>query len=494
MIRIFKKLALMVAMISCRLANAQGEVEAFRYSSSEPGMSARSMGMSGAYSSVGADVNSFYTNPAGLAVYKRTNVELAISNVSQTTTTAFDEGQKKDLRSRLSIGNFAFVKTQTPRSSRFTNLSYGIATAKTNHFYQNFTIEGKNNASLMDQFAWQAQGVNPDDLYNTLPFTSGLAYETYAIDPTDEIGSAYESQTFGTRHDLRKRVQREGRQSEIAFALAAQYSDKLYLGVALGITDITFNEISDYSETYPSTNKVKSLTYSEDLNTIGTGYVARLGAIYRLHDKVRVAASYQTRTATSLQDYYTTSASSLVDTTETQLATEAGTAFNMSSPELVSEYTLTSPSQWTLGISAIVGKMGIISLDWIHSDYRQISMNGSGENTYDYAVENALFDTLFRRTNQLRAGIEVRIRSSYYARAGFSARQSPLSNESKSLNKATHGWSGGIGYRDDHLFADLAISGTVTMGSYYLYDPALINPAVIRNNIVRVLLSVGVRF
>jgi hypothetical protein len=480
-------------MISCQLANAQGEVEAFRYSSSEPGMSARSMGMSGAFSSVGADLTSFYTNPAGLAVYKRTNAELAISNVSQTTTTTFDEVQKRDLRSRLSIGNFAFVKTQTPRSSRFTNLSYGIATAKTNHFYQNFTLEGKNDASLMEQFAWQAQGVNPGDVYNTLPFTSGLAYETYAIDPTDLVGTEYIPQTFGT-HDFRKRIQREGRQSEIAFALAAQYSDNLYLGVALGITDITFNEFSDYSEKYPSTNEVKSLTYSEDLNTIGTGYVARLGAIYRLHDKVRIAASYQTKTVTSLQDYYTASASSLVDTTETQLATEAGTAFNMSSPELVSEYILTSPSQWTLGISAIVGKMGIVSLDWIHSDHRQISMSGSGENTYDYAVENALFDTLFRRTNQLRAGIEVRIRSSYYARAGFSARQSPLSNESKSLNKATHGWSGGIGYRDDHLFADLAISRTGTTGSYYLYDPALINPAVVRNNILRVLLSVGVRF
>jgi hypothetical protein len=189
MSRIFKKLALLVAMVSCRLANAQGEVEAFRYSSSEPGMSARSMGMSGAFSSVGADVTSFYTNPAGLAVYKRTNAELAISNVSQTTTTTFDEVQKRDLRSRLSIGNFAFVKTQTPRSSRFTNLSYGIATAKTNHFYQNFTLEGKNDASLMEQFAWQAQGVNPVDVYNTLPFTSGLAYETYAIDPTDLVGT-----------------------------------------------------------------------------------------------------------------------------------------------------------------------------------------------------------------------------------------------------------------------------------------------------------------
>ena len=492
--RKFLSWSVLIIVFGCfKDLHAQGEIEALRYSSSTPGMSARSMGMSGAYSSLGADVSSFYTNPAGLALYKRSNLEIALSNVNQNTSTNFNENVKKDLRSRLFIGNVAFVKTQKPRTSRFTNLSYGIASAKTNHFYQNFMVAGTNNVSLMDQFAWQAQGVRPEELYNTYPFNSGLGYEVYAIDPDDALGATYTAQTGGT-HEFRKRVQREGRQSELAVAVAAEYAERLYLGISLGITDITFSEISDYSETYPSTDKVKSVTFREDLSTDGTGYVARLGAIYRVHDKIRVSASYQTRTITSLQDYYTTTATSLVDTTIAQLDSEPGTSFNITSPELVAEYTLISPSQWTLGISAIVGKMGLFSVDWTHSDFRQIKMGGSGENTYDYATENTLFDTLFRRTNQLRAGLEVRIRSTYYARAGFSARQSPLSEEAKSLNKAIPGWSAGIGFRDDHLFADLAISNTRETSSYYLYDPALINAATIRNSLLHVMLSAGVRF
>jgi hypothetical protein len=484
---------LIISLLCFNELKAQGEIEALRYSSAASGMSARSMGMAGAFSSLGADISSFYSNPAGLALYKRNNLEGALSNVNQTTTTNFSDNMKKDLRSRLSIGNLAFVKSQKPQSTRFRNLSYGIATAKTNHFYQNFTVAGKNDVSLMDQFALQASGVRPEELYNTYPFNSGLGFEVYAIDPDDELGTSYTAQT-GDTHDFRKRVQREGRQSEIAVALAVQYLDKLYLGASLGITDITFSEISDYSEMYPSTDKVKSVAFSEDLSTTGSGYVARIGAIYRVHDRVRIAAAYQTRTITSLQDYYTTTATSLVDTTATQLDSEPGTSFNMSSPELVAEYTLISPSQWTLGVSTIVGKMGLFSIDWVHSDFRQITMNGSGENTYDYATENALFDSLFRRTNQLRAGVEVRVRSSYYARAGFSARQSALSKESKSLNKVIPSWSGGIGYRDDHLFADLAVSGTTETSSYYLYDPALIQSATIRNRILHILLSVGVRF
>jgi hypothetical protein len=364
-------------------------------------------------------------------------------------------------------------------------VSYGLAYSKTNQFYQNFTIEGKASSSLMQQFAWQAQGIQPDDLYNTLPFGAGLAYEIYGIDPNpdDLSGTSYIAATEG-ESTQRKRVQREGRQNETTVGLAMQYGDNLYFGASAGITGIYFSELSNYSEKYPAENRVKSWSYDEDLSTFGTGFVARLGAIYRAHEKVKVSASYQTKTVTYLQDYYSTSASSSVDTL----------SYFSSSPELIAEYVLRSPSKWTLGASTIIGKLGMVSVDFAQSDFRQISMSGTDENTYDYKAENALFDTLFRRTNQLRLGLEARIHSTYYARAGYSIQQSPLSDASKSMNDPTLGWTAGVGYRDDHLFADLAVSGKRIKNSYYLYDPALVNAALLSDRIVRVLLSVGVRF
>jgi hypothetical protein len=263
-----------------------------------------------------------------------------------------------------------------------------------------------------------------------------------------------------------------------------QYGENLYLGASAGITGIYFSELSTYSESYPAENRVRSWSYDEDLSTFGTGFVARLGAIYRAHEKVKVSASYQTKTVTYLQDYYSTSASSSVDTL----------SYFSSSPELIAEYILRSPSQWTLGASAIIGKLGMVSVDFAQSDFRQISMEGTDENTYDYKAENALFETLFRRTNQLRLGLEARIHSTYYARAGYSIQQSPLSDTSRSINEPTLGWTAGIGYRDDHLFADMAVSGKQIKNSYYLYDPALVEAAVLNDRIVRVLLSVGFRF
>jgi len=473
-------------LFMCALqVHAQSEVEALRYSTAEAGWSARSLSMAGAYSSVGADISSFFTNPAGLALYKRSIMELGLSHDNHSTDTEYNGKTTKDLRSRLSIGNAAFVATRKPRSPRILNVSYGLAYSKTNNFYQNFTIEGKAATSLMQQFAWQAQGIQADDLYNTLPFGAGVAYEVYGIDPNpdDLSGTSYITATEGECNQ-RKRIEREGRQNETNAGLALQYGNNLYLGVSAGITGIYFSELSNYSENYPAENRVRSFTYDEDLSTFGTGFVARLGAIYRAHERVRVSAAYQTKTITYLQDYYSTSASSLVDTMN----------FYSESPELISEYILRSPSQWTLGASFLVGKIGMVSVDWAQSDFRQISMSGTDENTYNYQSENALFDTLFRRCNQLRFGLEARIHSTYYARAGYNIQQSPLSDVARSVNDPAVGWTAGIGYRDDHLFADLTISSRIAKNSYYLYDPALVNAATVNDRMVRVLLSVGVRF
>jgi len=478
-------LILWTCILCSSIVHAQGEIEALRYSSSAPGWSARSLGMAGAYSSVGADISNFYTNPAGLALYKRSSMEMALSQDNNTSETSYKGEANKNLESKLSIGNASFVAVRRPRSPRILNVSYGLAYSKTQNFYENFAIEGKAPSSLMQQFAWQAGGITPDELYNTYPFGAGLAYEVYGIDPdpNDPSETTYIAATEGEATQ-RKRVQREGRQNETTVGIAMQYGDNLYFGATGGITGVYFSELSTYSEKYPDENRVRSLSYDEDLSTFGTGFNARLGAIYRVHERVKISAAYQTRTITYFQDYYSTSASSQVDTL----------SYYSNSPELIADYILRSPSQWTLGASAIIGKLGIISIDWAQSDFRSVRMSGTDDNTYDYKTENDLFNTLFRRSNQLRIGIEGRVHSTYYVRAGYSLQQSPLSDEALSENSPTQGWSTGIGYRDDHLFADLALSSQTVASSYYMYDPALVEETRMKNHLVRVLLSVGIRF
>lgn len=469
--------------IAAHDVHSQNEVEALRYSTCDPALSARSMGMNGAYSAVGVDMSSFFCNPAGLAVYKRTNIEGALEHNSHLTESTYTGESHKELKSRLSIGNAGFVAVRGTRSPHWKNISYGIAFAKTNNFYQNFTIEGKAETTIMQQFAWQAQGIAPADLYNTYSFTAGPAYEVYGIDPADEAGTYYVPATFGLAHQT-KRIQREGRQNETSFALAGNLEDRIFIGGSLNITGIYFTELTNYTESYASDARVSSISFNEDLTTSGTGFAAHVGIIYKAKDWLRISASHQTKTATYLQDIYSSKALSEVGID----------SYASESPQLNSDYSLRSPAKSTFGAAGIVGKYGIVSIDYETADYTRIRMKGTDANTYDYKAENQLYQQIFRRTNQLRIGIESRILSTYYVRAGYGIQQHPFSDEAAAIHAAINSWSVGVGYRDDHFFADMALRSYKVASTYYLYDPALVQPATVNDRATKVMLSVGFRF
>ena len=63
-----------VCGLSYSFVAAQNEVDAARYSSFTSGGTARSLGMAGAFSAVGADLSSTWLNPAGLALYRRSEI------------------------------------------------------------------------------------------------------------------------------------------------------------------------------------------------------------------------------------------------------------------------------------------------------------------------------------------------------------------------------------------------------------------------------------
>lgn len=474
-------LALCFSVVYC--GHAQNEVEAFRYSTFEAGMSARSMGMNGAFSSVGADLSSYYLNPAGIALYKRSSFEGALEQSIQNTQSTYEGVSNEQVKTRFSLNNIGFTATRTPRSGRVKNINFGVAYARTNNFYQDLTIEGRTPSSLMQQFALQAQGISPDQLYNTLSFTAGPAYDVYGIDPADPAGNFYVPATVGEANQ-RKRIVREGRQNETSLALAANISDDLYLGGSIQIGGIYFSELADYSETYEGEARVKSIAFDEDLVTTGTVLAAQLGAIYKVNDYVRLGASYRTKSLIFLQDIYSTAASSEV----------AQNSYFSESPELLSDYILTTPSRWTFGAAGIIGKYGIISLDAETSDYSSIRMEGSEANVYDYSAENELYSEIFRQTLAVRAGIEARILATYYVRLGYGIQQHPFSEDAGALNDAMRSWSFGAGYRGDHFFADLGVRNLSMQNSYYLYDPNLVRSATLHESITRLMLSAGFRF
>ena len=76
-----KKLLVAVSVLSfcCGSAFSQEMLDAYKYSSNDLNGTARSLGMGGAFGALGGDISAMSNNPAGLAVYRSSEVVTTLS-------------------------------------------------------------------------------------------------------------------------------------------------------------------------------------------------------------------------------------------------------------------------------------------------------------------------------------------------------------------------------------------------------------------------------
>jgi len=167
---------------------------------------------------------------------------------------------------------------------------------------------------MMDQFAFQADGIHPDELTDAMPFTSGLAYQTYAIDPGDSLGTFYYPNSYTGDINQSKSLRRTGVQNETSFGIGANLRDFLLLGFTLNFQGVRFRESATYSENFENVdaNYLAGYSYNENLYSDGTGIGVKLGAIVIPKPWLRVGAAYHTATRISLTESYTADMASII--------------------------------------------------------------------------------------------------------------------------------------------------------------------------------------
>lgn len=463
-------------------AFTQNEVDALRYSNYDGAVSARSLGMGGAFGAAGGDASSFYLNPAGIGVFRRGMAELSFGLQDVSTRAKYEGTEKLDARTKF-ILNQACLLGMSSNSSANKRFNYGVSYAKLNTFHENILIEGEAQSTLLIPFALQASGNSTDDIYDALPWTSALAYDTYALDLDDTTQSLYRYNANGNPLQ-RKQITRSGAQGETAFALGWTNGDKWYFGLSLKMMSIRFDEDATHTETFSDSSDVRSFAYHENLSTTGTGFNIMAGVIAFPTPWLRAGASIQSGTRMTLQDSYTTDMS-------TNYFDENYTS---TSPELINDWSLRIPSRMRLHSTWILGKHGLINVDYERAHIQSSVIQGLGDNTFDYGRENEKIGEIFRSTNILRAGGELRWRSYYFLRGGISWRQNPLSEASGEAQPAVLGLHAGCGYRSDYFTADLGISSQVKQSAYYLYDPAYASRASLSSQHFMAMLSVGMKF
>jgi len=476
-------LPIFILLIVTLNVSSQNDVDVLRYSQTMVGGTARSIGFGGAVGSLGADFSSLNVNPAGIGLYKKSELSITptlyISKLN-TSLNGFDNSANKD---NFNLNSYGIVTVNDlKKKSGLKYIQFGIGVNRTNNFnhYYHIYNENKDN-SLITDYQIQSYGKDPSELD---PFSTDLAWYNYLLDDTVRTNSgvlAYTSQLAdgGVSQELKNTTW--GSMNEMNITIGSSFSDILYLGGSVGFPFVRYFEEYEYTEKDIADTIATFDRYILDkkLETHGSGINFKMGLIFRPTGFLRFGLAFHSPTWLNLHDDYSSRITRYWDD---------GRITKKASPDGHYNYEISTPMKFIGSATFTMARFIMVSGDVEYINYSDGRLDSHDYGFYD---ENAEVRDKYHSTLNIRTGAEIRLRPLSF-RAGLAHYGSPFADE---LNDGSF-WvaSAGLGYRDRTVFVDLGASYTYKNEDYYLYNPELIGATGVEYHNVRIALTMGYKF
>jgi hypothetical protein len=465
----FSFITILISVLSLQIM-AQSEIDALRFSMVSPGGTARYIGTGGAFGALGGDFSTLSTNPAGIALYRKSEFTITPTlNFSQVQS-SFLGNQEEDVKYNFGLGNigfvFAFSDPNALKESGWMGFQFGFGLNNLVNFNNRRAYEGFNTEnSLMSVFLEKANTEtnfnSPRDPESFLDdYTTGLAWDTWLL-ALDTLNNEYFIDM--PNNVMQRRVTNtSGSIRELNFSFGSNYSNRLYLGASIGIPFLRFEEeYSFYEENTKFSpgepgefSELNSLEYSESLLTTGVGFNFKIGAILRANDMIRLGAALHTPTFYSLEDDWRTyMKSDLLSFGQKE----------SESPNSLFQYELNTPLKYIGSLGLVFGTRGLLSADYEYADYTKMRLRSEND---PFTNENKKIQSNFKAQHNLRFGGELRL-NPIVLRAGYALHSNPYDDAINNLERTTI--SGGIGIRDQHYFVDFGYFITRYTDDFYQY-------------------------
>lgn len=459
--------------------SAQNEIDALRYSQFSNGATARSIALGGTGGSFGGDFSSLSINPAGIGVYRNSEVmftpTLRINNLQST----YLGNKEYDERAKLGVSNYGVVFTKAAKGTNYERsdwkaVSFGLGYNRLADFNYSGNYSGSNSASsLTDIFS--ADAIASGITQNMVPPFGYLAYESYLLD--DNLESIARNNILNNNGSLRqsKDWRSKGGIDEWTISLGGNYKEKLMLGATIGILSYKFDKNSTFKEldeTGDLDNDFNDFSYNEYLSTIGYGVNIKLGAIYVINDQFRVGAAVHTPTWNAMNDL---SDYSIVSNTENLKFDTGQPSSNPETgvqPDYQYEYNYSMRTPWRgiLSATAFLGKNGFITADYEFVDYSSMKYTfDAPDRAYENSVNKSIKNT-FTTAHNIRLGVEGRM-DNFMGRIGFAYHTSPF-QRAADFGGERIDFSAGLGARFGAFFMDLAYMHSMVNTTEYAYPLA----------------------
>ncbi len=470
---------------------AQNEVDALRFSRLMYGGSARYMSLGGAYGAVGADFSALSTNPAGMGMYKRSEISFTPTVTSNKASSTYNGYLNEDTKYGFNIGSagavFVFENPDSRTNGEWKSFQFGVGYNRLANFNNNYLISGRNpKTSLLTEYVNLANGLSPDELkqsYNS--YDIGLAYNANLIWRPNTSANVYTADVLGVSPfpgvNQTKSIETKGYIGETVFAGSANYMDRLYFGFSIGILSLRYEEDAAFTETNNVEPEHVSFTKYDYQLIKGTGYNLKFGVIFRAADWLRLGVAVHTPALFNKIDIdYNSSISSSFQHTPTLNST-------VRSDDGVYSFDMTNPMKVIGSAAFIIGKSGLISADYEMVDYSAARLRPSA----DFTSANQRIQDKYTNTSNLRLGGEYRLGLISF-RGGYGIFGSPY--KSNVNDGKGNMYSLGMGFRSANYFVDLGYSSYQMTEDYYLYGIAPENAASVKTTNNTFMVTFGVKF
>lgn len=427
---------------------AQTAPDAYQISQGDLKGTARFMSMGGAFTALGGDPSVLSQNPAGLGVYRNSEVNASMDiNIQSAKTTGITTDQTK-----VSCPNISYIGAYNLGNSVMNYFNWGISYGRLASFDSRYTgqIDGINS-SLTNYVAnytaaegWTPSQLNAyggaDPFYNTrAPWMSILLYNAYVINPSTNDGTDYVGLYNGTPGTAQFDVEQKGYVDQYNISFGGNFSNVVYWGINFGIIDFQYKNWTYYNETFDNaivanadatgrTTGLGQFGIESAKSITGSGFNFGAGVILRPIPQLRFGLSIKTPTYYDL-DYNAYSQTNYNYELSRRGGTRKGYFPNESTvgSEDYFSFKCRTPLELNLGLATVLANRAIISVDYEYKPYQ--SMNIKDDEGITYNDVKGDIKTYYKAQNIVRLGAEYRLTSQLSVRAGYAYESSPVTDQ-----------------------------------------------------------------
>lgn len=462
--------AIITAVLTFTGLFAQDVNDALRYSRIFYTGTARFMSMGGAFTALGGDMSTLSQNPAGLGVFRSSEISVS-PQLFHIKTSANFNGITDDYLYNFNLAQIGIVSNVISGNDQngLVSLNIGYSFNKTNNLNSSIRIQGKSTASSMaDSWADQSYGYYKDELFDNAPY-GYMANQVLLIDTLPnsdyEYGTVYSDYGENSHsiygQDLRRLISNEGYTGEHAFSVGGNYSNKIFFGATLGISRLKYTEQYDHLEKadYDLTYGFQDFTYTKRTENTGTGVSLKIGTIIKPVESIRIGFAFHSPT------FYKINAN-LYDDISANFSGNDHREYSLD--PLRFNYALTTPFRALAGIAYQYKKTALLSLDYEFIDYSTARFSETGDN-YDYGEKNLNIKNTLKPTSNIRLGGEFRMDKLYF-RGGYGYYGKAFASNDLNGDVSHRSISFGVGFREQNLNIDFGYVNFSNSEKYTLYS------------------------